>query len=63
MRGSLLTCWGGESEVCLRLLEMSEFLILEFIWADSSEEVGIAVIEVAESEELGGNGEETVVSE
>ena len=63
MRGSLLTCWEEESEVCLRLLEVSEFMILEFIWPDSSKEVGIAVIEVAASEELGGNGEETVMSE
>ena len=44
-------------------LNVSEFMIVKFLWTDLSEEVGIEVIEGAKSEELGGNGEETAVSE
>ena len=64
MRGSLLICQGGEEEIfeCLRLLE-SEFEVAEYVWMGKTEKEGVVFVEVAETEDAGGDGEEKAVSE
>ena len=65
MHGSLFICCGGEEEIfeCLRLLEMSEFEVAEYVWLGKTEEEGVVFIEVAETEDAGGDGEKKAVSE
>ena len=65
MRGSLLICWGGEEEMfeCLRLLEVSEVEVAEYVRTGTREEEGVVFIEVAEREDAGDDGEEKAVSE
>ena len=48
---------------CLRLLEVSEVEVAEYVRTGTTEEEGVVFIEMAETEDAGSDGEEEAVSE